>query len=189
MSQGALRWIRTLRETARASAKPQAMEDSTGIRRVSLLPDDDAAPASADAAPADEEATFASEERATRLSRPEDMRSVPPERRHSGRAPWIADLEFAEDAQFFTGLSLDISEGGLFVATYTTIPIGTRLMLCFDLPDGTRVEARGEVRWVRPEATDGERPGVGIAFTELPAEALQRITAICARQPPLYFDL
>jgi len=182
MSQGALHWIRTLKETARASAKPQPIEDSTGIRRVSLLPDDDASRA-------DDEPTFADEERPTRLSHPGDLSSAPPERRYSGRVPWIADLEFAEAAQFFTGLSLDISEGGLFVATYTDIPIGTRLMLCFELPDGTSVEARGEVRWVRSEAMDGERPGVGIAFTELPADARERITAICARQPPLYFDV
>jgi uncharacterized protein (TIGR02266 family) len=186
MSSGALRWVRALRDTARGSAKPQAMEDNTGIRRISLLPDEtpslDEVPESTDGEP-----RFASEERPTRLSHPGSV--APPERRHSGRAPWIADLEFAEDAQFFTGLSLDVSEGGLFVATYISIPIGTRLVLCFELPDGTSVEARGEVRWVRPEATDGERPGVGIAFTELPAEARERIAAICARQTPLYFDL
>jgi len=181
--------MRTFRETARGSAKPQAMEDDAGIRRVSLLPDEAPSALAEAASEADEEPLFAPEERLTRLSQPGDASIAPPERRHSGRAPWIADLEFAEDAQFFTGLSLDISEGGLFVTTYTSIPIGTRLVLCFELPDGTSVEARGEVRWVRQEATDSERPGVGIAFTELPAEARRRVAAICARQTPLYFDV
>jgi len=188
MSNGALRWIRTLAEAARSSAPPRVTEDHTGIRRVSLLPDDGEAHASVPAPEDDEPPMFAAEERATRLSQPGDISLAPPERRNSSRAPWIADLEFAEDAQFFTGLSLDISEGGLFVATYTQIPIGTKLVLCFELPDGTRVEARGEVRWVRPEEMDGERPGVGIAFTDLPAHVRERISDICARQPPFYFD-
>lgn len=187
MSNGALRWIRTLAEAARSSAPPQVTEDHTGIRRVSLLPDDEEAQASPSAGD-NEEPMFADEERPTRLSQPSDISLAPPERRVSSRAPWIADLEFAEDAQFYTGLSLDISEGGLFVATYTPIPIGTRLVLCFELPDGTSVEARGEVRWVRSEATDAERPGVGISFTELPDHVRERIADICARQPPLYFD-
>jgi uncharacterized protein (TIGR02266 family) len=188
MSNGALRWIRTLAEAARSSAPPRIAEDQTGIRRVSLLPDDGEAHASVPAPDDDEPPMFAAEERATRLSQPGDIALRAPERRNSSRAPWLADLEFAEDAQFFTGLSLDISEGGLFVATYTPIPIGTRLVLCFELPDGTSVEARGEVRWVRPEAMDGERPGVGIKFTELPPDVRERIADICARQQPLYFD-
>jgi uncharacterized protein (TIGR02266 family) len=184
MSQGALHWIRTLKDTASWSVRP-AREDAnedTAIRRVSLLPDEEPTAA-------DDEPRFADEERPTKFAYLTPPSVTPSERRTSERTPWIADLEFGEDAQFFTGLSLDISEGGLFVATYTTIPIGTRLVLSFELPDGTKVEARGEVRWVRSEAVDSERPGVGIAFTELPDGVRERISELCARQPPLYFDV
>jgi uncharacterized protein (TIGR02266 family) len=140
--------------------------------------------------PSDDEPRFLAEERPTRLARMlAASPSVDPNRRTSERSPFLADLEFAEDAQFFTGLSLDISEGGLFVATYTDIPLGTRLVLCFELPDGTSVEARGEVKWRRSAAADGERPGIGIAFTELSEDARQRIAELCERQPPLYFDV
>jgi uncharacterized protein (TIGR02266 family) len=182
MSQGALHWIRTLRDTASWSARPPIEEakDDTAIRRVSLLPD---------AGAADDDPRFSDEERPTKFAYFKPPSAKPAERRTSERTPWIADLEFGEDAQFFTGLSLDISEGGLFVTTYTTIPIGTRLVLSFELPDGTKVEARGEVRWVRSEAAGGERPGVGIAFTELPSGVRERIAELCARQPPLYFDV
>ncbi|HEV8548219.1 MAG TPA: TIGR02266 family protein [Polyangiaceae bacterium] len=160
--------------------RPQPSAEDTAIRRVSLRPDH--------GVEVDDDPRFADEERPTRLAKP--MLVAPPsERRTSDRTPWFADLEFGEDAQFFTGLSLDISEGGLFVATYSTIPIGTKLVLCFELPDGTNVEARGEVRWVRSEAIDGERPGVGVAFTDLPADARDRIVALCARKPPLYVDV
>lgn len=184
MSQGALHWIRTLRDTASWSVRPKRAEsgEHVAVGRVSLLPDE--GPRAVD-----DEPRFAERERPTKFAYLTPPSVAPAERRTSERAPWIADLEFGEDAQFFTGLSLDISEGGLFVATYTTIPIGTRLVLSFELPDGTNVEARGEVRWVRSEATDGERPGVGIAFTELPPGVRERIAELCSRQEPLYFDV
>jgi uncharacterized protein (TIGR02266 family) len=190
MSTAALRWIRTLKNTSsswRARREPAAASTSdTQIRRVSLIPDS----AVVWPEPRDDEARFIAEERPTRLA---SNFSQPPasanDRRTSDRSPLLTDLEFGDDAQFFTGLSHDISEGGLFVATYTDIPLGTRLVLCFELPDGTAVEARGEVKWRRSAMVDGERPGIGIAFTELTDDARQRIAALCERKPPLYFDL
>ena len=185
MSKGALKWIQTLTDTSswRATRESGTMPVTQApIRRVSLSPDEPDEPFTSDDGP-----RF-TEERPTRLSHP-SLPLVAPERRTSERAPWIVDLEFGEDAQFYTGLTLDVSEGGIFVATYLDFPIGTKLALCFELPDGTSVQARGEVRWARTEAMDGERPGVGIAFTELPEEARRRIAEVCARQPPLYFDL
>jgi uncharacterized protein (TIGR02266 family) len=200
MSTAALRWIRTLKHTSsswRARRESEATSTSeTRQSRVSLIPDSAVVwPAPRDEEPRDDEPRddeprFLDEERPTRVSR--DARVQPSaarERRTSDRAPFLADLEFGEDAHLFTGLSLDISAGGLFVATYTDIPLGTRLLLCFELPDGTAVEARGEVKWRRSAVAGGERPGIGIAFTELGDEARQRIAALCAEQPPLYFEL
>lgn len=186
MSKAALRWIRALRDSAsgRAGAPPRSNSDT--FRRISLIPD------SAVVWPdsTGDEPRFADEERPTRLRRGLFPTSAPaPERRTSDRAPYLTELEFGEDAQFFTGLSLDVSDGGLFVATYQPIPLGTRLVLCFELPNGASVEARGEVRWVRREGDDGGRPGVGIAFTELPADARDHIAALCRERPPLYLDL
>ncbi len=197
MSTAALRWIRTLTDTSSWRAKSEPSPSSTSgthIRRVSLHPDiPDSAVVWPDAAASDDgEPRFAEEERGTRVSTHFRQLLAPqpePERRTNDRTPFLADLEFGEDAQFFTGLSLDISEGGLFVSTYTEIPLGTRLVLAFELPDGTAVEARGEVRWRRSHAMDGERPGIGIAFTDLPEDARQRIAALCERRPPLYIDV
>ncbi len=191
MSTAALRWIRTLTDTSswRAKKEPTPSSSSgTHIRRVSLHPDiPDSAVVWPETRAASDEPRFAEEERPTRIST-DFGRPPEPERRTNERTPFLADLEFGEDAQFFTGLSLDISEGGLFVSTYTEIPLGTRLVLAFELPDGTSVEARGEVRWRRTHAMDGERPGIGIAFTQLPDEARARIAALCERRPPLYVD-
>ena len=109
-------------------------------------------------------------------------------RREAERHACAIELEFSIDSHFFTGLSEDISEGGLFVATYERLPIGTRLALSFELQDGP-VEVRGEVRWVRDADQFEGWPGLGIAFTELPAEAVERIASYCARCPPLYVDV
>lgn len=193
MSTAALRWIRTLTDTSSCRTKKESNPSSssgTELRRVSLHPDipDSAVVWPESFAASNDEPRFAEEERPTRVSR--DFARMPgPERRTNERAPFLTDLEFGEDAQFFTGLSLDISEGGLFVSTYAEIPLGTRLLLAFELPDGTAVEARGEVRWRRAHAMDGERPGIGIAFTHLPDEARARIASLCERRAPLSIDV
>jgi uncharacterized protein (TIGR02266 family) len=197
MSTAALRWIRTLTDSSSLRPKAEASPSSTSgahIRRVSLHPEipDSAVVWPESEVAHDDEPRFAAEESGTRIST-EFTRAraaaLAADRRSADRTPFLADLEFGEDAQFFTGLSLDISEGGLFVSTYTEIPLGTRLVLAFELPDGTAVEARGEVRWRRTHAMGGERPGIGIAFTDLPEEARQRIAELCERRPPLYVEV
>jgi uncharacterized protein (TIGR02266 family) len=109
-------------------------------------------------------------------------------RRESDRHPCAIELEFSEDSHFFTGLSEDISQGGLFVATYERLPIGTRLSLSFETQDG-KVEVRGEVRWVRTAEQAEGWPGLGVAFTSVSAEAAERIALYCSRCPPLYADV
>lgn len=113
-----------------------------------------------------------------------------PDRRRADRYSERFDLEFEvnHDSHFYAGLSQDISEGGLFVATYHYVPVGTPLRLSLELPDGERVEARGEVRWVREVVLGDAPPGIGVAFTELPPETRERIARICEQHPPLYVD-
>jgi uncharacterized protein (TIGR02266 family) len=78
----------------------------------------------------------------------------------------------------------------VFVATYHVFPVGSRLELNFQLPDGTEVRARGVVRWVRAKAEPGEeRPGMGVAFSELSEAALTAIARYCLERAPLYMEL
>jgi len=113
----------------------------------------------------------------------------PDERRSEPRIQRQFELEFNYETHFFAGLTLDISSGGLFIATYHLLPVGTALSLSFQLPDGVRLSVRGEVRWVRCASEGNERPGMGVAFKELSADALEAISAFCAERPPLYIDL
>jgi len=111
------------------------------------------------------------------------------QRRESLRVPAEFELTFVEDSYFISGLTQDISEGGLFVATYRLLPIGTPLSLSFQLPSGKRLDVKGVVRWVREEALGDARPGLGIAFSDLSEDALASIAECCAVRPPLVFDM
>jgi uncharacterized protein (TIGR02266 family) len=115
--------------------------------------------------------------------------SAAAERRSSERWGCALEVEFSDESQFFAGLSQDISMGGLFLATYRKLAVGTSLRLRFDLPDGTTIEAGGEVRWVCDPAPGRGRPGVGVAFTDLAPAALEQIRAFCEVTPPLYVEL
>ena len=115
--------------------------------------------------------------------------SQPPSQRRAPRRSCEIELEFTEDTHFYAGLTQDISQGGVFIATYKVLPVGHRLQLEFDLPDGMHVSAKGEVRWLREAASATSRPGMGVAFLDLPDDSRQAITEFCRKRPPLYMDL
>lgn len=110
------------------------------------------------------------------------------ERRRAERLGSEFEVEFLDDTHLISGLTQDISQGGLFVATYHALPIGSQISLAIELPGG-RIEVRGEVRWARAEREALEqRPGFGVAFTELSSEALAALTEFCRSHPPHYYD-
>jgi uncharacterized protein (TIGR02266 family) len=109
------------------------------------------------------------------------------DRRGDPRHGCEIEVEFADESHFFAGLTQDISRGGLFVSTYHLLPVGSRLSLRFELPNGAQIEVLGQVRWVLDSDADS-RPGIGIEFVEASAEVLNSIAAFCAARPPIYFD-
>lgn len=110
------------------------------------------------------------------------------EHRASHRTSLAVELHLASESHFFTGLSGDISEGGVFVSTYRDLAVGSLVDIEFSLPGSDRVvHARGEVRWHR-DASPDVPPGVGIAFDELSDEDRALIHGFCTVRPPLYYD-
>jgi len=91
------------------------------------------------------------------------------------------------ESHFFSGLSGDISEGGVFVQTYRDLPVGSDVEVRFELPDG-ELTAHGRVRWHRSNS-DSSPPGVGIAFEELDEEDREIIQRFCERRAPLYYEV
>lgn len=111
----------------------------------------------------------------------------PQERRQATRVALVADVSLFSETTFWNGFSEDISEGGLFVATYEQKRIGTAFDLKFELPTGRAVSVHGVVRWLR-SGGDDVMPGMGIAFENLRAEDAQVIQTFVKHRPPMLWD-
>lgn len=97
------------------------------------------------------------------------------------------DIGLLSASNFYTGISLDVSSGGLFVSTYQPSQPGTAISMYFVLPSGHSVEAEGIVRWTRAASEDCE-PGMGIAFTNLSPADAEAISEFCRTRTPLYYE-
>ena len=112
-------------------------------------------------------------------------------RRSYERFPVEVSVDFVSEHNFFTGFSLNVSEGGLFVATHVVRPVGSRLEIRLALPDAPEpLELQTEVRWVRDHNADSESsPGLGLRFMHLSKVDEARIHAFVRRvRDPLFFD-
>lgn len=118
--------------------------------------------------------------------RPEPVEGAPLD---SPPAESELSIEFVQDSHFVAGLSLDLSKAAFFVATYHLLPIGTEVHVGLELPNGHAIEARGLVHWVEENESAGQRPGIGVLFTEIDHGAVAAIAEYCRLRPPLYFDL
>lgn len=120
--------------------------------------------------------------------------SEPPahERRRHERLSLTAEVGLRSESNFYTGFSDDISEGGLFIATYSLLPIGSTLEISFGLPTGDEIVATGEVRWVRdPRRDDPDAqvsPGMGVRFTTIKPEHLAAIRSFMQLRDPIFYD-
>jgi uncharacterized protein (TIGR02266 family) len=126
------------------------------------------------------------------------------EKRHSSRAPagderrkyerlsLTAEVGLRSESNFYTGFSDDVSEGGLFVATYKLLPVGSTLEVSFWLPTGHEVTASAEVRWVRDTRSSDDHghvsPGMGVRFVNLSGEHLSAIRQFTDMRPPMFYD-
>ena len=109
------------------------------------------------------------------------------QRRTSERTLVEVDVGLLSDSNFFTGLSGDISQGGVFVATDNPLAPGATVTLYFTLPGGGAVRAEGSVRWARG-AEEGRPAGMGVGFSSLGNRDRAVIAEYCARRPPLFHE-
>lgn len=79
----------------------------------------------------------------------------------------------------FHGLLVDISRGGCFVASPSTLAAGETIEIELRLSD-VPAQVTGRVVWTR-ERAERERPaGIGVAFVDLPSDALAAIDKLGA---------
>ena len=112
------------------------------------------------------------------------------ERRIHRRITFIADISFTSESNFYTGFTRDISEGGVFVATYNSFPVGTVMELHLQMPDGGEpIKVKGEVRWYAEHNEDSDgHPGVGVRFVDLSTENRNRINRFVSVRDSIFFD-
>lgn len=112
------------------------------------------------------------------------------DRRACSRHSFEVEVGFESDSNFYTGFTEDVSEGGLFLATYQLKPRGTEIEVEFTLPDGHQVTTVGIVRWLRDTHDDNPdaRPGMGIQFHALSGEDREAIQIFLGIRTPLFYD-
>jgi uncharacterized protein (TIGR02266 family) len=116
------------------------------------------------------------------------------ERRTSIRVDFELEVGLETDNNFYTGLTQDVSSGGLFVATHQLRKRGERLTVRFTLPGGQPITVEAEVRWIREvtSLSDGrhhENPtGMGLKFINLPAPTKAAIAAFLKQRDSIFFD-
>lgn len=111
------------------------------------------------------------------------MQPPSPSHRRHDRRPLALLVQFRATVlePFRAEYIVNLSPGGLFVATDAPLPRGTLLTLQFPLKDGTRlIEGTGTVVHVtEPAAATAESPaGMGIAFERLDPEHLALVTRL-----------
>jgi len=101
------------------------------------------------------------------------------------------EVSLQSDSNFYIGLTENLSNGGIFVATYLVQPIGTAVSLTLRIPNRTTpLLLTGRVRWVREftetlEAT----PGMGIEFDAMSDDDAKTIREFLVARTPLFFDM
>lgn len=98
--------------------------------------------------------------------------------RSSQRVKLEVKIDLHSGNNIFAGLSMNISTGGIFVATYTPADIGEQVPISFTLPTSDEaIDVLGEVCWMReynPVYPDTQ-PGMGLRFLNLTPADQKRI--------------
>jgi len=100
------------------------------------------------------------------------------------------EVSMNTEHNFYAGLTENISEGGLFIATIENIPMGTELDLKIGMPELEPVTVTGKVCWIREysEFTSDVSPGVGVEFYNLSEQSKELIQQFIRSRAPLLYE-
>jgi uncharacterized protein (TIGR02266 family) len=111
------------------------------------------------------------------------------ERRAYERVPLEVEVTLESDHNFYTGLTSDISVGGVFVATHALWPVGTRVCVNLSLPGFERAfRVDAEVRWIRDGRFSTLPSGIGVRFEDLPSDMLLALTRFVQRRDTIFYE-
>lgn len=101
-------------------------------------------------------------------------------------------IDAMSEHQLWSDLTLSADSGGVFVATYHHLPLGTTVDVVLTLPDAEPpIAMKGVVRWTRSHRDDADDgAGVGIKFVDVAADARERLDRFTTTvREPMLFDL
>jgi uncharacterized protein (TIGR02266 family) len=101
------------------------------------------------------------------------------------------EVSLQSDSNFYIGLTENLSDGGIFVATHLVQPIGTVVAMTLRLPNRrVPLVTAGIVRWVREFSETLEAPpGMGIEFESLSEDDRRSIHEFLEARAPMFFDM
>jgi uncharacterized protein (TIGR02266 family) len=110
-------------------------------------------------------------------------------RRKSVRLGLHANITTTSDTNFFAGFAENISEGGVFISTYSPPSVGEVVALRISVLGVQELIVQGEVRWIRTD-DDGMSVGCGVRFCSLNDQqrAALDIMLSTADRDPLLFE-
>jgi uncharacterized protein (TIGR02266 family) len=100
------------------------------------------------------------------------------------------EVSLESESNFYMGLTENLSEGGLFIATHVVRPIGTKVEVSFKLPHvADAIKVMGVVRWTREYSeTSDTSPGMGVRFEQIAQKQVDQIREFLAARAPLFYD-
>jgi len=111
--------------------------------------------------------------------------------REQTRANVYVGVDVFSDHNIFTALTMNVSEGGMFVATRAVQPVGSFVVVHMRLPlDEDPITALAEVRWVRGEPLGDDVPaGMGLRFGTIDERDRARVRYFVQGFPePVFYD-
>lgn len=110
--------------------------------------------------------------------------------RSAQRFPMKVEVNYTSEHNFYAGFAMNISSGGLFVATFEPSARGQLIEVTFTIPGIKRpVSATCEVKWVREYNPDSDSPpGMGLSFVDLDPELTKAIDAFIKHRDPIFFE-
>ncbi|MEZ4389463.1 MAG: hypothetical protein R3A48_00095 [Polyangiales bacterium] len=110
----------------------------------------------------------------------------------NGIARLEAELGVHSESNFYTDFVGDITNhGGIFVATWTAMAVGSPCEVELQFPGDLRADVQGVVRW-RRQVTDVDSstsPGLGVEITRADSEAWGLIKRFISKRDPIIHDV
>jgi uncharacterized protein (TIGR02266 family) len=106
------------------------------------------------------------------------------------RADVEANVGASSETNFYVGFSGEIAEGGVFIATYNTLEVGSLVTVTVTLPGGYEFRVPAQVHFVRDpmDMSDEAEPGMGVKFEQLTSEHRDLILRFVRKRAPMFYD-